>query len=113
MGSGRLIGRTKRWVFDLKPAVGDTPERKEARLVAQGFSQVHGKDYFQRFAGVARYSSLRIFLAIAAIRDYEIRQIDFVTAFLNGELTEELYMKQPQGFIKFGSEVAVKPKYSS
>lgn len=87
-----------RWVYATKPSVGDTPARYKARLVAQGFSQMPGLDYSETFAPVARYGSLRVFLAIAASRNYELVQADVVTAFLNGSLEEEIYMKQPPGF---------------
>ena len=72
----------------------------KARLVAQGFSQVPGVDYFDTFAPVDRLASIHTVLAIAASENYKIHQIDIKGAYLNGELTkkEVLYMKQPLGY---------------
>ena len=67
-------------------------------MVAKGFRQKQGIDYDETFSPVAMLKSIRIMLAIAAHLDYEIWQMDVKTAFLNGELTEEVYMIQPEGF---------------
>jgi hypothetical protein len=72
--------------------------RLKARLVARGFSQVYGVDYLDTYAPVVKLASIRILLAIAAIYGLEIHQMDVVTAFLAGELEEEIYMEQPEGF---------------
>ena len=71
----------------------------KARLVAKGFRQVQGVDYDETFSPVAMLKSFRIILAIAAYFDYEIWQMDVKTAFLNGDLTEDVYMMQPEGFV--------------
>ena len=70
-----------------------------ARLVAKGFRQVQGVDYDETFSPIAMLKSVRIILAIAAYFDYEIWQMDVKTAFLNGNLTEDVYMMQPEGFV--------------
>ena len=82
-----------------KDAAGVVVQYK-ARLVAQGFSQVPGVDYFDTFAPVARLASTRTVIAIAAAENLEIHQIDIKGAYLNGELTDEerIYMKQPPGY---------------
>ena len=67
--------------------------------MAKGFSQREGIDYFETFAPVVRYESIRILLAITAKEDYEIAKFDVKTAFLYGELQEEIYLQQPEGFI--------------
>jgi Reverse transcriptase (RNA-dependent DNA polymerase) len=72
-------------------------ERYKARLVARGFSQQHGIDYHETFAPVVRMESLRILFAIAAYEDLEIHQMDVVTAYLAGDLQEEIYMASPPG----------------
>ena len=72
--------------------------RLKARLVARGFSQIYGIDYLDTYAPVVKLASIRILLAIAAIFDLEIHQMDVVTAFLAGDLEEEIYMEQPEGF---------------
>ena len=77
--------------------------RLKARLVARGFSQIYGVDYLDTYAPVVKLASIRILLAIAAIYGLEIHQMDVVTAFLAGELEEEIYMEQPEGF-KVGTE---------
>ena len=71
----------------------------KARLVAKGFRQIQGVDYDETFSPVAKLKSVRIMLAIAAYFDYEIWQMDVKTAFLNGNIEEELYMIQPKGFV--------------
>jgi len=67
-------------------------------LVAKGFKQIHGVDYNETFSPVAMIKSIQILLAIVAYHDYEIWQMDVKTAFLNGNLLEDVYMTQPEGF---------------
>ena len=71
----------------------------EARLVAKGFRQMQGVDYDETFSPVAMLKFVRILLAIAAYFDYEIWQMDIKTDFLNGNLEENVYMIQPEGFV--------------
>ena len=71
----------------------------KARLVAKGFSQRQGVDYDETFSPIAMIKSIRILLAIVAYHDYEIWQMDVKTAFLNGNLIEDVYMTQPDGFV--------------
>ncbi|GKE18939.1 putative RNA-directed DNA polymerase [Tanacetum coccineum] len=70
----------------------------KARLVAKGYTLTHGIDYEETFSPVAKIKSIRIILAIAAFDDYEIWQMDVKIAFLNGKLTEDVFMAQPKGF---------------
>ena len=86
------------WVLKKKRDENNKVIKYKARLCAQGFSQVPGVDFGQTYAPTARLSSLRFILALAASQDWEIHQIDFKNAYLNGELDEEIYMKQPPGF---------------
>jgi hypothetical protein len=67
--------------------------------VAKGFKKIHGIDYDETFSPVAMLKSIRIILAIAAYFDYEIWQMDVKMTFLNGTLTEDVYMTQPEGFV--------------
>ena len=70
----------------------------KSRLVAKGFKQTHGIDYDETFSHVVMLKSIRILLAIAVYYDYEIWKMDVKIAFLNGNLLEDVYMTQPEGF---------------
>ena len=87
-----------KWIFKRKRGADGKVETYKARLVAKGYRQRYGIDYDETFSPVAMLKSIRIMLAIAAYMDYEIWQMDVKTAFLNGELEEEVYMIQPEGF---------------
>src|SRR5713101_8023593 len=73
--------------------------RYRARLVAKGFTQIFRLDYDETFSPLARFESLQLLLALAVLEDWEIHQMDMKSVFLNGLLDEEIYMKQPEGFI--------------
>nr|GEY76848.1 zinc finger, CCHC-type [Tanacetum cinerariifolium] len=79
-------------------------DKYKARLVIQGFRQKEGIDFFDTYAPVARITTIRLLLALAAIHDLVIHQMDVKTAFLNGDLDEEIYMKQPEGYVMHGHE---------
>ena len=98
-------GRTaidSKWVFKTKRLADGSVERLKARLVAKGFTQQQGIDYNETFAPVAKFSSIRALLALAALWDLEVHQMDVKTAFLNGDLEETIYMRQPEGFVQPG-----------
>ena len=84
-----------KWIFKKKIGVDGKVETYKARLVAKGYRQRQGIDYDETFSPVAMLKSIRILLAIATHYDYEIWQMDVKTAFLNGNLEEEVYMMQP------------------
>ena len=88
-----------KWVFKRKRGADRKVETYKARLVAKEYRQHYGIDYDEMFSPMAMLKSIRIKLAIAAHLDYEIWQIDVKTAFLNGELNEEVYIIQPEEFI--------------
>ena len=88
-----------KWVYKVKRDNKGEVSRYKARLVAQGFTQVPGVDYIDTFAPVAKFSTLRVLLALAATYDWEIHQMDVKNAYLNGKLTETIFMKQPPNFI--------------
>ena len=67
-------------------------------MVARGFQQVEGVDYYESYAPVAQHTSYRILFAVAAARGWYIHQIDITIAFLNSELAEEVYIRTPPGF---------------
>ena len=87
-----------RWVFRNKLDEEGTVTRNKVRLVAKGFSQAEGIDYDETFAPVARLEAIRMFLAFAAHSNFKVYQMDVKSAFLNGELDEEVYVEQPPGF---------------
>ena len=89
---------TTRWVFDKKvnPQTGEV-ERFKARIVARGFEQEWGIDYENVFAPVVSYSTLRAFLSVMACDGMKVYQLDVKTAFLNGELNEEVLVRPPPG----------------
>ncbi|GJZ22851.1 zinc finger, CCHC-type containing protein [Tanacetum coccineum] len=93
-----------KWIFKRKMKVDGTIDKFKARLVIQGFRQKEGIDYFDTYAPVARITTIRLLLALAAIHNLVIHQMDVKTAFLNGDLEEEVYMKQPEGFVMSGNE---------
>ena len=93
-----------KWVFKLKHDVDGRVERFNARLVAKGYAQKYGIDYDEIFSPVVRFSSVRLLLAFAVQHDFLIHQMDVQTAFLNGKLDEEIYMQQPEGYVKPGEE---------
>lgn len=96
------IGST--WIFKLKhDANGDLICHK-ARLVAQGFSQRQGIDFHEIFAPVAKFASIRAMIALSAHFGLHLHQMDVRTAYLNGELEETIFMRQPEGFVVKGKE---------
>ena len=88
-----------KWIFRIKDG-----NLFKARLVAKGFRQNEGVDYFDTYAPVARITSIRLLFALASIYNLCIHQMDVNIAFLNGDLNEEVYMEQPEGFVLPGNE---------
>jgi Reverse transcriptase (RNA-dependent DNA polymerase) len=86
-----------KWVFTVKIKNDGTLDRFKARLVARGFSQLYGVDYFETFAPTVRMDTLRIFLAIAAMKDLELIHMDVKNAFTESPLKEKIYLKPPKG----------------
>ncbi|KAJ9549796.1 hypothetical protein OSB04_022339 [Centaurea solstitialis] len=106
LGVWRLVPRPKnktiidlKWIFKNKKDEDGIVTRNKARLVAKGFKQQAGIDYDETFAPVARIEAIRIFLAYAAHKNFTVYQMDVKRAFLNGELKEEVYVTQPEGFV--------------
>lgn len=95
--SGKKVIDNK-WVFKLKQGPDGKIERYKARLVVRGFSQEFGMNYFETYSPVVKFTTLRAILALTASENLEVIQFDVKTAFLYGELEEEIYMKQPIGY---------------
>jgi hypothetical protein len=89
---------SSRWLFKIKHAVDGSIEKYKARFVARDFSQKEGIDYEETFAPIARYTSIRTIIALAAKMKWKLHQMDVKTAFLNGVIEEEVYIEQPQRF---------------
>lgn len=96
-----------KWIFKKKMKPDGTIDKYKARLVAKGYRQKEGIDFFDTYSPVTRITSIRMLIAIAAIYNLEIHQMDVKTAFLNGDLEEEIYMEQPEGFLSKGNETKV------
>nr|GEZ33640.1 zinc finger, CCHC-type [Tanacetum cinerariifolium] len=97
-----------KWILKRKMKVDGSIDKYKARLVIQGFRQKEGIDFFDTYDLVDRITTIRLLLALAAIHDLVIHQMDVKTAFLNGDLDEEIYMKQPEGFVMSGHENKVR-----
>lgn len=99
----RLVGC--RWIFKYKEGIqGVEKARFKARLVARGFTQREGIDYNEIFSPVVKHTSIRMLLSLVATEDLELEQLDVKTAFLHGDLEEDICMSQPRGFEVQGKE---------
>lgn len=91
-----------RWIFKVKYAADGSIDRFKARLFIKGYLQQFGVDYPEVFSPVVRLETLRLLFSFAAAHDYEIHQLDVVTAFLNGEIVADVYIEQLEGYIVRG-----------
>ena len=93
-----------KWVFKRKHKVNGSIDQYKPRLVIKGYKQTEGLDYFDTYSPVTRINLIRMVLAIVALRNFEVHQMNVKTTFLNGDLDEEIYMEQPEGFSTLGQE---------
>ena len=93
---------TCKWVFKVKHDANGNTVRFKARLVARGFSQAYGIDYFETYAPVVKLTTYCVIFALAALEQWEVHGMDVITAYLLGMLDEEIYMMQPEGFVRTG-----------
>jgi hypothetical protein len=93
-----------KWIFKRKLNASGCVEKYKARLVAKGYTQREGIDFMETFSPVAKFTSVRIIGALTAYFDLELHQMDVKTAFLNGNLEEDIYMSQHDGFIEKGNQ---------
>jgi hypothetical protein len=89
---------SSKWIYKIKHAADGSIDKHKARFVARGFSQKEGVDYEETFTPVAQYTSIRTIISIATQMGWRIHQMDVKTAFLNGNIEEEVYLEQPRGF---------------
>ena len=87
-----------KWVFKIKYDKHGNLQRFKARLVAKGYKQTSGIDFHETFLPIAKQSTLRLLFTLAATQDLEVQNIDIKTAFLNGDLEEEIFMEMPPGY---------------
>jgi hypothetical protein len=89
------------WVYKIKRRCNGSIERYKMCLVARGFTQQEGIDYSKTFSPVIKQAIVRLVFSIVISCDWKIHQFDIHHAFLNGVLDEEVYMKQPPGFVDY------------
>ncbi|PHT80977.1 hypothetical protein T459_13992 [Capsicum annuum] len=102
-----------KWIFKRKMKVDGTIDKYKARLVVKGFKQKEGLEYFDTYSPVTRITLIQMLIALAAVYDLQIHQIDVKTAFLNGDLEEEIYMEQPEGFVVPGKKTRCDLRYKN
>jgi hypothetical protein len=107
---GRKIARC-RWVYKTKSTVDGHISIYKSRLFVEGFQQVHGINYDEAFSLVVNMDSIHLELSIAVAKGWEFPQMDVKNAFHHGDISEDIYMEKPQGFMQDSSLVCRLKKY--
>ena len=95
---------TSRRLYKIKHAADGSIKKYKARFVACGLTQKEGIDYDETFALVAKYTTIRTIISLAAVFGWKLHQMDVKTAFLNGKIDEEVYIEQLEGFVTHGDK---------
>jgi hypothetical protein len=98
---------SSKWIYKIKQAVDGSVEKFKAIFVARGFTQKEGIHYDETFAPVARYTSIRVIIALASILGWRLHQMDVKTTFLNGKIEQEVFVEQPDGFVLHNKDTLV------
>ena len=93
-----------KWISKGKRKVDGSIDKYKEKLVIKGYRQTKGLDYFKTYSSLTRINSIKMVLAITPLINFEVRQMDIKTTFLNGYSDEEIYMEQPGGFFALGQE---------
>ena len=93
-----------KWIFKLKKNPQGNVIKRKARLVEKGYSHRKGIDYEEVYAPVVRFETIRLLIALAALKKWQLHHLDVKSAFLNGEISEIVYVRQPEGFLVKGKE---------
>lgn len=91
-----------KWIYKIKRDANGNIVKHKARIVAKGYVQKQGVDLDEVYAPVTRIEIIRLLLALSAKENWQVRHLDVKTAFLNGDIKEEVYVRQPEGFVKQG-----------
>jgi hypothetical protein len=92
---------TSKWIYKMKHVVDGSIKKYKEIFVARGFSQIEGVHYDETFAPVARYTSIQSIISLAASMGWKLHQMDVKTTFFNGEIDEEVYIENPEGFVVY------------
>jgi hypothetical protein len=98
---------SSKWIYKIKHAADGSVEKFKARFVARGFTQKEGIDYNETFASIARYTSIRVIIALASIFGWKLHQMDVKPTFLNGKIEQEVFVEQPDGFVLHNKDTHV------